>query len=124
MESIMRHFISEEDMDFNRLDAVPYGSILVDQEGKVLFYNVREAELSGLKKQDVIGKNFFEIAPCVQIGEFYDQFRESIKQTGVFASFHFHFSFPSNPRDVSIVMSSFYHGEDLLCLILIGDLSR
>lgn len=125
MDSAVRRFIEDEKVDYNVLDQLPYGSILVDENGKVLFYNKREAEHTGLRKEDVEGKNFFtEIAPCAQIESFYGQFKRSVKTTGVFAEFHFHFPFPGRPRDVTIVMTSFYHFTDLLCLILIGEVSR
>jgi photoactive yellow protein len=64
------------DAERNRL---PFGVVKLDTEGKILEYNMAEAEISGVRQQDVIGKNFFlDVAVCTQRPEFYGKFREAM----------------------------------------------
>jgi photoactive yellow protein len=64
------------DEDRNRL---PFGVVKLDTQGKILAYNMAEAEISGVRVQDVIGKNFFlEVAVCTQRPEFYGKFRDAM----------------------------------------------
>ncbi len=52
-------------MDSSQLDALSFGVIRMDLDGKVTGYNLVEAALSGLSAQQVLGKNFFnQVAPC------------------------------------------------------------
>jgi photoactive yellow protein len=109
-------------MDLDKLDGLPFGAILIDEEGKIIFYNEREEQLAGHRRESVLGKNFFtEVAPCAQVREFYGPFKRAIGQLGVIASFRFHFPLPGRPRDVQIQLASFRHAGQLLCLIIAGD---
>ncbi len=54
-------------INFATLDLLPYGIIVVNGDGTILYYNAREEQIADRKKEDVIGKNFFtEVAPCTQ----------------------------------------------------------
>jgi photoactive yellow protein len=109
----------EGGIDAARLDDLPFGCILVDREGTILFFNEQEEEHAGRKRDEVLGKNFFtEVAPCAQVREFYDKFKEVVADTGILAMFKFEFP----DRSVHILITSFRHNEDILCLIVIGDL--
>lgn len=115
---------SREEVDFAQLDVLPFGAILVDKEGVILFYNKHEETRMGMRRTSVLGKNFFtEVAPCAQVKDFYGRFRRAVTKTGVIASFKFHFPLPPRARDVHILMASFLHGTELLCLIIVGDLT-
>lgn len=47
------------------LDALPYGVVEMDPETRVLRYNLTESRLSGLSRDQVVGRLFFvEVAPC------------------------------------------------------------
>ena len=46
------------------LDGLPFGVILLDREGKVLFYSATEAKLSGYGEIP-IGQNLFDISSCM-----------------------------------------------------------
>jgi photoactive yellow protein len=47
------------------LDALPYGVVELDHQGKVLRYNAVESQYSGLPRERVIGRHFFHhVAPC------------------------------------------------------------
>jgi photoactive yellow protein len=51
------------------LDQLPFGVILLDRKGVVLFYSGTEARLSGYNDLP-IGKNFFEISTCLGSDDF------------------------------------------------------
>ena len=112
-------------LDFATLDLLPYGIIVVNAQGTVLYYNAREEEIAKRRSEDVIGKNFFiEIAPCAQVQEFYGRFHETIQSEGGVANFRFKFPFPERPRDVEISLTSFENKGELLCLISVSDVTE
>lgn len=113
------------EIDFATLDLLPYGIIVVDEGGRILFYNAREEQIARRRREDVVGKNFFkEIAPCAQVQEFYGRFEEAMRETGLVASFSFTFPFPNNPREVEISLSSFRKENSHLCLISVSDVTE
>lgn len=64
------------DAERNRL---PFGVVKLDPNGTILAYNMAEAEISGVRVEDVIGKNFFlDVAVCTQRPEFYGRFRDAM----------------------------------------------
>ncbi|HKR00324.1 MAG TPA: ATP-binding protein [Pyrinomonadaceae bacterium] len=116
---------SVPEIDFATLDLLPYGIIVVDEEGKILYYNAREEQIANRSREDVLGKNFFsEVAPCTQVQEFYGRFRETMHRAGLVADFHFHFPFPGRPRDVEITLTSFQKEGSNLCLIAVSDVTE
>jgi photoactive yellow protein len=113
------------EIDFATLDLLPYGIIVVDEEGRILYYNAREEEIANRRREKVLGRNFFsEIAPCTQVREFYGRFRETMERAGLVADFHFHFPFPDRPRDVEITLTSFQKDGSNLCLISVSDVTE
>jgi photoactive yellow protein len=109
--------------DFTTLDSLPFGAILVDEAGKILFYNRTEESKAKRKRADVLGKNFFDVAPCARVKEYRGQFLEVVKEPGFIASFHFHYSPPGRVREVEITLASFLYQSVLLCLIIASDLA-
>ena len=113
------------EIDFATLDLLPYGIIVVDEEGRILYYNAREEEIANRRRENVLGKNFFsEIAPCTQVREFYGRFSETMQRAGLVADFHFHFPFPGRPREVEITLTSFQKDGSNLCLISVSDVTE
>lgn len=113
------------DIDFATLDLLPYGIIVVDDAGKILYYNAREEQIANRRREDVLGKNFFqEVAPCTQVREFYGRFKETMHRAGLVADFHFHFPFPDRPREVEIALTSFQKDGSNLCLISVSDVTE
>lgn len=113
------------EIDFNTLDLLPYGIIVVDERGAILYYNAREEQIAGRRREDVIGKNFFtEVAPCTYVQEFYGRFRETMQTAGLVASFHFRFPFPGRAREVEISLNSFQQAGAYLCLISVSDVTE
>jgi photoactive yellow protein len=65
--------------------------------------------LANLKKESVIGKNFFkEVAPCTDVQEFYGRFPTGVAEKSLHENFRYHFAFKQNPRDVTVTL--FYSG--------------
>jgi two-component system, NtrC family, sensor kinase len=115
----------EPDVDFATLDLLPYGVIVVDESGTVLYYNAREEQIAGRRRADVVGRNFFsEVAPCSQAREFHGRFQETMSRAGLVADFHFRFPFPGRPREVEITLTSFQKDGSNLCLISVSDVTE
>jgi len=113
------------EMDFATLDLLPYGIIVVDEAGRILFYNAREEQIARRRREDVVGKNFFkEVAPCARVREFHGRFEEAMRDVGLVANFNFTFPFPDNPREVEISLSSFRKEDSHLCLISVSDVTE
>jgi len=86
-------------------DTLPFGAIQLDREGNVLMYNKTEEQISGRKREEVVGRNFFtEIAPCTRVRRFYGAFQEGIERRELNEVFDFTFRFPEAPREVRIRM--------------------
>lgn len=117
---------SVPDIDFATLDLLPYGIIVVDQAGTIVYYNEREQQIAGRVRSEVVGRNFFtEIAPCTQVAAFQGRFREVMAAPGEgVVRFDFRFPFPDRPRDVAISLTPFAHSEAILCLITVADLTE
>jgi len=100
------------------LDSLPYGVIQLDPIGTVLRYNAFEAGLSGLKKQDVVGKNFFkQIAPCTDLQQFQGRFRDGVAAGELHCTFRFHFAFKERPCDVAVTL--FYNDRDKTVWVIV-----
>lgn len=87
------------------LDALPFGAILLDSDGVVQAYNRAEERISGRRREDVIGRNFFaEIAPCTRVRRFFGAFEAGVDRRDLNEVFDFTFRFPGAPREVRIRM--------------------
>ena len=92
----------------SELDALPYGLITLDSEGRVLHYNDTESRMVGLPKEQVLGRSFFqEVAPCARVREFEGRFRDLVRDPlGVrVQTFDFVFRFPRQEQQVTIVIT-------------------
>ena len=52
-----------------QIDALPFGVVEIDREGRVLRYSATEARLSGYGMTP-LGRNFFEVSRCVTRNDF------------------------------------------------------
>jgi photoactive yellow protein len=112
-------------IDFNTLELLPYGVIVVNAEGVVLFYNQREEQIADRKREHVLGRNFFtEVAPCTQVAAFHGRFVETMVKMEECAGFHFVFPFARGPRHVQISFHPFVKEAERLCLISVADLTE
>ena len=98
-------FQTIDSMSQQALDALPHGVIELDAHGTILKYNSYEANLAGLSREKVLGKNFFkQVAPCTDVQEFYGRFREGVAAGKLHCKFRYHFSFKCNPIDVTVTL--------------------
>lgn len=62
---------SVEQLSVEQIDALPFGTIRLDTEGRVVLFNEAEARLSGFGARPRIGLDFFtKIAPCMNTDTF------------------------------------------------------
>lgn len=105
--SSARHSLSSvvDSMTESELDQLPHGAIQLSTDGRVLKFNAYESQLANLKKESVIGKNFFkEVAPCTDVQEFYGRFRTGVAEKNLHENFRYHFAFKQAPRDVTVTL--------------------
>ena len=105
--SAARHSLASivDSMNEPELDQLPHGAIQLSTDGTVLKFNAYESQLANLKKESVIGKNFFkQVAPCTDVQEFYGRFREGVRAKNLHENFRYHFAFKQNPRDVTVTL--------------------
>lgn len=87
------------------LDALPFGAIRLDKDGKILSYNMTESKLTGRDPQRVIGRNFFkDVAPCTNVQAFAGRFRDGVTKGEMHAIFPYRFDFQMAPRDVTVTL--------------------
>jgi photoactive yellow protein len=88
-----------------QLDALPFGAIQLDREGKILQFNEYEANLSNRRAPDTVGRNFFrDVAPCTNVREFYGRFKEGIDRGSLQETFDYRFAFKQAPRNVCVTL--------------------
>jgi len=101
-------FVVEDlyDLTESALDALPLGTIRIDEAGRVCAYNQAEQHLSGRHRDDVIGRKFFtEVAPCTAVAEFQGRYDEMVRaDRSDRAELDFVFRFPGGDRFVAIVI--------------------
>lgn len=59
------------------LDALPFGVMRLDGEGRIVSYNTFEARAAGRAQANVVGQYFKDVAPCVLVKEFVDDVERS-----------------------------------------------
>ena len=85
------------------LNALMLGVIEVDDAGKVLSYNSWESNLSGLKPEEVVGRNFFtQVAPCTNNSLVYGAFVEGIRKGVMDWASPYTFTYRMNPTPVQL----------------------
>jgi photoactive yellow protein len=90
------------------LDALPFGLITLDAEGRIIHYNDTESRMVGLPKHKVIGRRFFgEVAPCARVREFEGRFLELVRDPYRVRvqTFDFVFRFANGAQQVTIVIT-------------------
>jgi photoactive yellow protein len=87
-------------------DDLPFGLIKLDLNGTIMEYNMAEAELTGFRAEEVIGRNFFlDVATCTQTPEFYGKFREGVDKGLVNVQFDYMFDTNMTPTTVRVRMA-------------------
>lgn len=87
------------------LNVLPFGVVKMDLTGKILEYNMAEAELTGTNQAWALGKNFFnEVATCTNTPAFYGKFVEGVKKGFLNTVFHYNFTHCETPIRVRVHM--------------------
>lgn len=91
------------EMTSSEFDALPFGAIKLNAEGRVVAYNATEALLAQRTQQATVGKLFFEqVAPCTNVAGFRGRLDALIRSGNGTESFDFKFLFPWGTRGVRI----------------------
>ena len=68
------------DITDDELDALAFGAVELDREGRILRYNAAEADISGRDQAGMVGRDFFaDVAPCTRGATFEGRFRAGVK---------------------------------------------
>ncbi|MBL0169900.1 MAG: hypothetical protein IPP90_04075 [Gemmatimonadaceae bacterium] len=87
------------------LDAIPYGVVQLDPEGRVLSFNLAEAYELGWAEGRPIGRDFFnEVAPSAFVADVYGRYVEALASRHLDDVFRFTFSHLFMPRTVLMRM--------------------
>ncbi|HMJ84971.1 MAG TPA: PAS domain-containing protein [Vicinamibacterales bacterium] len=103
-----------------QLDALPFGVIGLDSDGKVIAYNAAEAQRAGFERSRVIGRNFFsDVAPCADVAQFREPFARGVERRELHVRFVFRFALPDRTRDVAITL--FYSRRAEAVIVIVED---
>jgi photoactive yellow protein len=86
------------------LDRLPAGLVRLAPDGTIFHYNQAESRLSGQDPLQMIGKNFFTVAPCAAVKGFKSEFDDLVRQGSGRAAFSWIFEFPSGKVFVNITL--------------------
>lgn len=101
-----------EEAEEELLEEAPFGIVRMDPEGRVTFYNKVESEYSGLRKDQVMGHNFFtDVAPCTNNFMVAERYKEANLDTVI----EYVFTFVMEPTEVSLRLIR--RGESLYMLV-------
>ena len=95
-----------------QIDRLAFGAIQLDAAGKVRAFNQTESNITGRKKEAVIGRNFFdEVAPCCNRSAFRGVFDAGVKAGNLNAMFEYTFDYVMKPTRVKINMKKALVGD-------------
>ena len=111
--------MSAVDIDFNapdlaarievlsqhEIDNLPFGVVLLDRQGIILFYSTTEARLSGYGMAP-LGKNFFSFGECVGIADLRQRIMDGMENGHVDLDFAWSTEKTDTQRDLSIRVQS------------------
>lgn len=105
-------------MKDDEIEALAFGAIQLDRNGKILFYNAAEGEITGRNPGEVIGKDFFrEVAPCTQSPEFSGRFKEGVKKGELSTLFEYVFDYQMKPTKVKVHMKKALNDDTYWILV-------
>lgn len=92
-----------DSLDQATADSADVGIVEVDDKGVIKLYNNYEAELAGVEKTQVFGKNFFtEVAPCTNNRLFLGAFKQGVESNAIDKKFNYTFTYKMKPTPVII----------------------
>jgi photoactive yellow protein len=115
------------DLAFAVLEEMPVGVIVISDDGRVAHYNRYEEVLAERKRENVLGKLFFdEVAPCLKAKQLKEPILEGIR-TGVLnleEEVSFDYRFLEVPREVILRARVFASGGKNFALLLLEDIGE
>lgn len=91
----------------DRLDRLPYGAIQLDRAGVVLKFNRAEEMSTGLLRDEVVGRNFFQdVAPCSRSQPVFKHFQRFLAGDRVDAVMRYAIALPDRSFDVKAHLRS------------------
>lgn len=121
-----RSLISGQPVLEGLVDYLPVGVVLLDRRGRVVLYNRYEEQLARRRREDVIGRVFFEeVAPCTNVRELGGAFRAGMErgELETTVDFTFRLEYLPRPREVRIVLRSFSIGGELFAAFVVEDMT-
>ncbi len=94
-----------EQLSRYELDHLPFGVILLNREGVVLFYSATEAQQSGYGKIP-IGQNLFEISSCMASDDFRGRIMRAMEEGPIDLEFGWTGDFDDPKRDLRFRIQS------------------
>ncbi len=92
-------------MSVREIDELAFGAIQLDAAGTILSFNQAESNITGRRKDAVIGRNFFDdVAPCCNKPKFRGVFDAGVKSGNLNAIFDYVFDYVMQPTRVKIHM--------------------
>lgn len=92
-------------MTASEVDQLAFGAVQLDRKGTILQYNAAEASITGRKRDDVIGKNFFrDVAPCTSTPAFKGVFDKGVREDNLNSMFEYVFDHNMQPTRVKVHM--------------------
>jgi photoactive yellow protein len=97
------------------LDRLPFGVILIDRAGNVLFYSQTEAQQSGYGKVP-LGQNLFAVSSCMGSDDFRGRIQRELAQGPVDLAFNLPGDYDDPNRALHIRVQSARHGGLWICI--------
>jgi photoactive yellow protein len=98
-----------EQLSQSELDRLPFGVILIDRQGIVLFYSQAEARQSGYGKLP-LGQNLFELSSCMGSDDFRGRIVRALEIEPVDIEFVWVGDFTDPKRDMRVRVQSAARG--------------
>jgi len=98
-----------EQLSQSELDALPFGVILLDRQGTVLFYSQTEARQSGYGELP-LGRNLFEVSRCLESDDFRGRIMRAMEAGPVDIEFVWVGDFTDAKRDMRVRVQSARQG--------------
>ena len=99
-------------MNPKEIEGLAFGAIQLDADGKILFYNAAEGQITGRNPADVLGKNFFrDIAPCTNSPKFSGVFKTGVAAGKLDTIFEYIFDYKMKPTKVCVHLKKAMSGD-------------
>ena len=115
------------DLAFAVLEEMPVGVIVISDDGRVAHYNRYEEMLAERKRENVLGKLFFdEVAPCLKAKQLKEPILEGIRtgELNLEEEVSFDYRFLEVPREVILRARVFASGGRNFALLLLEDIGE